>query len=76
MIERLKNIRKNYTGEDDEALMWAIECIRHVPKQGEWIDKTTMTDMHTWFECSVCGTIFPFRNMNYCPNCGARMEDK
>ena len=40
MIERLQEIRKNYTGEYDEALMWAIECIRHVPKQGEWIPIT------------------------------------
>ena len=32
MIERLKNIRKNYTGEDDEALTWAIECVKHASK--------------------------------------------
>ena len=68
MIERLQDIRKNYTGEDDEALMWAIECIRHVPKQGEWIEILR----HYTGACSICGKVAEITN--FCPNCGASMS--
>ena len=44
-------------------------------KRGEWVDK-----WHTlWKEnlpvCSVCNNISVFKS-NYCPNCGARMDER
>ena len=44
---------------------WAVRVIR-----GNWADDVIST-------CSECGTTF--RNLdvaNYCPNCGARMEEE
>jgi rubrerythrin len=28
------------------------------------------------FVCSKCGTRYLIPNMNYCPNCGAKMDEK
>lgn len=42
--------------------------------QGEWIDKTKVTDMSVWFECSLCGYSLEWKETNFCPNCGARMR--
>lgn len=47
------------------------------PKRGEWLN---VTDSYHWYgKCSVCGEEFVVDayyagGMNYCPNCGARME--
>lgn len=52
-------------------------------EQGEWIVReycTNELDYHRWIEieCPFCGerpTYENLDNMNYCPNCGARMEN-
>lgn len=36
-------------------------------RQGKWVE----TD--TYPKCSVCG-LYGVSDMNYCPNCGAKME--
>lgn len=45
-----------------------VEPVRH----GRWVGKT--------YKCSLCGKwIDPLQgdaDMNYCPNCGARMDEK
>ena len=47
------------------------------PKRGEWLN---VTDSYHWYgKCSVCGEEFVVDayyagGMNYCPNCGAKME--
>ncbi len=47
------------------------------PKLGEWLN---VTDSYHWYgKCSVCGEEFVVDayyagGMNYCPNCGAKME--
>ncbi|MBQ7265123.1 MAG: hypothetical protein IJS61_03405 [Firmicutes bacterium] len=50
------------------------------PKTGHWIEKDGY-DGDTYYDCSECGEIWvaiegtPWDNgMNYCPNCGAKME--
>ena len=42
---------------------------------GEWI-KHEIEDTLRWQECSLCHKEYPNMTMNYCPNCGARMENK
>lgn len=46
------------------------------PKRGKWIEHNP----HQWglgivFECSECGEEVYCEACNYCPNCGARMEE-
>lgn len=67
---------------DDEL----FEIIDNAPtvearSQGKWIERTERITLDTYYECSNCkepwttieGT--PWQNMmNYCPNCGAKME--
>lgn len=48
------------------------------PKTGRWIKKEER--VWYWYECSECGESPLFRNgervlSDYCPNCGARMEE-
>ena len=54
---------------------------------GKWIERKVIEDGKTIEEwqsakCSVCGKyhttpyLYNFDDFNYCPNCGARMEEK
>ena len=43
------------------------EPVRH----GKWIEYPTADGMN---QCSVCG-VLRFGKSNYCPNCGARMDE-
>lgn len=48
-------------------------------KRGEWIGCTNEESVDYECKCSVCGlTVFDdfARNYKYCPNCGAKMEEK
>lgn len=55
-------------------------------KHGKWIDPETFKRMwfrHHIFECSVCRNILDMDGVNagrgdanYCPNCGARMDEE
>lgn len=61
------------TLEDAPAV--EVEPVRH----GKWIEEPYSGG--TYWECSVCGYAWDLNagapsdnHMNYCPNCGARME--
>lgn len=50
-------------------------------KHGRWVEKDNNYD--TYYDCSVCGESFvfidgsPIDNLySYCPNCGAKMDEK
>lgn len=46
-------------------------------KHGEWVHEH-ISDGYAWVMCSECGTtvhkILINNRMNYCPNCGAKMD--
>ena len=57
------------------------EVERLEPKRGEWKETDMGWDGDTAWVCSVCGEPWTLidgtpkeNNMNYCPNCGAKME--
>ena len=57
------------------------DCPAYEPKTGHWIEKDGF-DGDTYYDCSECGESFclidgtPTDNLyNYCPNCGAKMEE-
>ena len=64
----------------------AIRILKHnlemkKPKRGEWKETDMGWDGDTAWVCSVCGEPWTLidgtpkeNNMNYCPNCGAKME--
>ena len=43
------------------------------PKKGKWITKSTNGEMFDC--CSACGYVEWDEPKNFCPNCGARMEE-
>lgn len=51
----------------DEAPTVDAEPVRH----GKWIEYPTADGMN---QCSACG-VLRFGESNYCPNCGARMDE-
>ena len=67
----------------DPKLAYCIDNIKAVDAvevvHGRWINKTKeihgMVDERN--DCSVCGQVYWFAcpDFNYCPNCGARMEN-
>lgn len=70
-----------------EQVMWerdvAIEQLKELgyglgekPKTGHWIkENPPMVERYPF--CSECGLVNPFENaLNYCPNCGAKMESE
>lgn len=63
-------------------IMDAIDSIPTAePKVGKWIEKEDGLEGQYW-DCSVCGISWAFNDsgtpsehgVNYCPNCGAKME--
>ena len=62
--------------EQDEALLDALSRVpTAVPvKRGHWIEKSTGGE---YFDrCSECGYIEWGAPNNYCPECGARMDEE
>ena len=90
-IDGIKPMQGNIEQLVMEALCWAavksIPAVDAAPVvYGQWIKMTGMMppEYHGHYECSECGWhIKGLRNswtreeeLNYCPNCGARMETK
>ena len=44
---------------------------------GRWIEQEKYT-FGTMYDCSICGTriLDNWHSWNYCPNCGAKMDDE
>ena len=53
------------------AAMPGVEPVRH----GKWVHHDD--DVMPWNSCSLCGcSAFDLHGANYCPNCGARMDEE
>lgn len=71
-----------YDSNEIEALLSKLPAadvaeVRH----GRWVDKTDISRaaVEQRVDCSVCGQIFWTMSallFNYCPNCGARMDEE
>ena len=84
-VNRLKSDIYEYAdfqdnpNEDEfwEAFDMAIKALEQEPKTGHWIySRAVNTGEIVFSECSVCGNGESgcALRMNYCPNCGAKME--
>lgn len=79
-----KDARHAVLHNDGQAAVAAIEEIHAVDAvpvvRGEWEEAEMGYDDYAWV-CTVCGEPWVLNagtpsenNMNYCPNCGARMK--
>lgn len=73
-IALLNNLRAFAEDDDEPAIDMAIEALSE--RTGEW-EQTIAdgVDGSHWYEyeCSHCGYV-ELRPMNFCPNCGAKMN--
>lgn len=62
-----------------EELIEKLPSAQPAPKRGRWINYGQYADFfpHSEYRCSVCDTPYLEIEMyyNYCPNCGAKMEE-
>ena len=81
---------KHFKNQDVEGMnlaidLYAIDCINNAPtidhvRHGEWKEREADAEHWQSAKCSVCGRyhttpyMYSFKNYNYCPNCGARMD--
>ena len=59
--------------QENEAVYMAIKALEQEPETGHWTH-----DGSRWknrFICSECGYKLFDEPTNYCPNCGAKMEE-
>lgn len=59
--------------ENLESILKIME--EQEPKTGHWEVLTSIVSTEEWYECSECGCIHGNKD-NYCPNCGAKMEEE
>lgn len=68
----------------DAAIDVAIEIIENMPStadvapvvHGHWIKVKHPYGNVNWYKkCSLCGKCIDWQNYNFCPNCGAKMDE-
>ena len=63
-------------GKEDEKRWWSgfcANCTDGNGPQGEWIIEQDEQG-HTYGKCTVCGMKQYAGQLNYCPDCGAKMK--
>ena len=75
----------DYSEEVEEALDMAIEAIQQMPKRGKWRKRKIkehqfIQNGYELYYCSECyknySNTVGVEGFDYCPNCGARMEEE
>lgn len=64
-------------------MMDNLPCVTPKPKTGKWIQHDARFPWSHHYECSECGNTIDMSGLNagrgdanYCPNCGAKMEEE
>lgn len=77
--QRCEALRKQLREAHESYERHLNELEAQLPKRGKW--KVDMSHFSPHIVCSVCGVEIPCvagwcmdAHMNYCPNCGAKME--
>ena len=72
LIYAVIEANKNRFNDDTlEALEMGRTALEQEPKTGKW-----EFALYNWERCSICGYADKFADKwNYCPNCGAKMEN-
>ena len=69
-IDDLPNCYNGYSDTYDKAyIIGVLEELPSVEKHGRWIE----IDDH--YLCGNCGASYHGVDLNYCPNCGAKMDE-
>jgi hypothetical protein len=84
LLEKVETLRDIYNENVETVNVWSIEdapAVNVIPVMyGEWVK-----DIDDIYICSNCGGTCPYNATsniiecwacNYCPNCGAKMNDK
>jgi len=82
LIDKLETVDKRYGSDfywEVRKIVDNLPSVTPVQKTGKWLNKNT-NGHYFYGKCSKCGQEFCVdtwytQNMNYCPNCGERMEN-
>lgn len=79
-IDNLPNCYNGYSDTYDKAyIIGVLEELPSVEKHGRWAKAERdgcWSYSEAYKQCSECGKVtFLAKEMNYCPNCGAKMEE-
>ena len=73
-----KGVSKDYV----DGMAYVLDLLDNLPivdvepvRHGQWVDRTQEPGWPD-AECSVCGSHAGMFWMNYCPYCGAKMDEK
>lgn len=75
--QKVKELQERLGEAENSVERWKdMYLTKHEPKRGEWIyhPKDAIEMMFTLPKCSICGHESSDA-LNYCPNCGAKMND-
>ncbi len=68
---------ENRAGKQHD-MIYAIECLPTIEaepvRHGRWIDHPDPLCFRHWYECSECYCVVIRGKINFCPNCGAKMD--
>ena len=86
-IDKIETAAEFWSNADEYAegchagYLLAANLLKALPsaeRRGRWISQEYMSEIdsfiYTEYKCSNCGEISK-KKSNYCPNCGARMEE-
>ena len=68
-----------FTSYDSEVLKGALALLKEQEPvmHGRWIDENPDDSLDPRMRCSICTRVeSPLIKWRYCPNCGARMDEK
>ena len=76
-LNTIKEFFEQESGAYPVSLEYAIKVLKNVPSadrpQGEWIIEIDVNN-NTYGRCSMCDMKQYAGQLNFCPNCGARMK--
>lgn len=84
VIVQLSHLLSDWDDDWNVGIRKCIETVKSVesatpqPKNGRWVNGNSYGDQYNYYQsyvCSCCKHEYDVHGWNYCPNCGAKMQE-